>query len=752
MRKTLKSWLSKLNDSFVPPMLRDAPLEERRRAQMIMWFWLAVTLWAPVYAVLYHLLGDDHSATVAAIGGMSSIIIPIVLRRTGSLLIAGNVFVSLLLAVITNAIFITGGVHSPAVVWLALIPLLAATMAGTRAALTWSGVTVAVITVVHFLDARGHSFHVHISPDGLDFLHYFVIATAVILICSLACTHESLQRRAIRESQEFTDRLRRALADNNAITEALQYTNNSLAAQITERRSAEVALRKQEQLLNNVLSTIPYCVFWKDRDSVYLGCNANFATAAGLKQPDDIRGLTDHDLPWTKEETANYVARDQQVIETGRPLHNFESNQHQADGRCAQILVSKVPLRDDHGDIFGVLGVYVDITERKEMEERSRLQSSALEAAGNAVLITDTNGRIIWANPAFTQMTGYTREDAVGKNPRILKSGEQPRAFYESLWNTIRAGGKWHGELVNRRKDGTLYPEEMTIAPVRNQLGAITHYVALKQDITDRIRAGKLTAERDQLREAVKAHEHLLGVVGHELRTPLAGMTIAAEFLLTEHARDTNQFDTFLHCIHDEVQRMSGMVNDMLEVARLNSGIAKWNWGEFEIVTACNDAAVPIERLIDSSRVRLSIDVQPADLRMRGDASAIRRLVQNLLSNASKHTTDGSISVTAREITENNQRFIELCVCDTGSGMSAETAARLGEAFALNSGVVGEKYVSGSGLGLAICRGIVDAHGGRITIASKIQEGTTCTVRLHADLSTPKASDTPVEIVSESRR
>ncbi len=123
---------------------------------------------------------------------------------------------------------------------------------------------------------------------------------------------------------------------------------------------------------------------------------------------------------------------------------------------------------------------------RRAADERLLLQAAALEAAANTIVLTDAQGTILRVNPAFTQMTGYAAEEAIGNNPRLLKSGKQDAEFYAVLWNTITAGNIWRGEIINRKKDGSLYTEEMTIAPVRSDTGQISHYIAIKQDITQR--------------------------------------------------------------------------------------------------------------------------------------------------------------------------------------------------------------------------------------------------------------------------
>ena len=161
-----------------------------------------------------------------------------------------------------------------------------------------------------------------------------------------------------------------------------------------------------------------------------------------------------------------------------------------------------------------VVGVAIDISKRKRAEEQVRLQSAALESAANAIVITDARGAIQWVNPAFTQLTGYLLEEAVGKNPRILKSGKMDDSFYVNLWNTILAGNAWAGEIQNRKKDGRVYTEAMTIAPVRSLSGEITNFVAIKQDVSEpkRVQAA-LRQSEEQFRELAENLPEMLFVL-----------------------------------------------------------------------------------------------------------------------------------------------------------------------------------------------------------------------------------------------
>lgn len=505
-------------------------------------------------------------------------------------------------------------------------------------------------------------------------------------------------------------------------------------------------LTAQSDLMESVLAHIPHYVFWKDCNSVYLGCNRKFAEAAGLHDPGIIVGRTDYDMPWSREEADFYRACDRQVISSGQPLLNIEETQRSPTGSTLTILTSKVPLRDASGRVLGILGIFEDITERKRAEMALHTRLAALDAAADMIVITDLNGEIKYVNPAFEATTGYTADEVVGQTPRLLKSDEQDADFYRQMWRHILSGKTWQGEITNRRKDGRLYPEEMTITPIRGEDGLVARFVAIKRDITARREREAIEHDRQHLRQAVTAMERVLGVISHELRTPLAGVRAMSEYLLCAESHHTREHDEFLKSINHEIVRMANMVNDILEVARINSGAAQWNWSEFTLLACCQSAVDLIRPLVRDDRVRLELSVEPRDLTMRGDEAAIRRLVLNLLSNAQRHTDDGFIRVVVEATSEDGRAWIELRVEDTGTGMSPEIASKLGEAFALNSGIVGDRYVKGSGLGLAICRGIVGAHDGSILVRSTQGNGTAVVVRLRGDLDQPAEKAQPISI------
>jgi PAS domain S-box-containing protein/putative nucleotidyltransferase with HDIG domain len=204
-------------------------------------------------------------------------------------------------------------------------------------------------------------------------------------------------------------------------------------------------------------------------------------------------------------------------IERAGYVTDFEATLRRADGALVWVRTSARMERDADGQVSCYEGIVVDITEQRRNNERIRLQAAALEAAADGIVITDHTGTIEWVNPAFTRLTGYAPEEACGQSPRMLSSGCHDQAFYRRLWDTILSGELWHGETVNRRKDGTLYTEEQTIAPVVHATGQITHFVAIKHDITARKNAEQA---RERLVAILEATSDFVGTAdptGHVL-------------------------------------------------------------------------------------------------------------------------------------------------------------------------------------------------------------------------------------------
>lgn len=257
-----------------------------------------------------------------------------------------------------------------------------------------------------------------------------------------------------------------------------------LLQDVTQQVAATQALAESRRVLQTIIETIPMRVFWKDRDSRYLGCNTVFARDGGKQVPADVIGKTDLQLTW-RAQADRYRRDDIEVMELLQPKLAFEEPQTTPDGRQIWLRTSKVPLQNPVDGSVGVLGIYEDITERKVAEAYIRVAATAFESQEGMVIVA-ANGKILRVNQAFTRITGYTADEAMGQTLSLLRSGAQGADFYASMWERIGRDGHWQGEIQNRRKNGEMYTQWLTITAVKTEDGDVTHYVGTMLDISDR--------------------------------------------------------------------------------------------------------------------------------------------------------------------------------------------------------------------------------------------------------------------------
>lgn len=242
----------------------------------------------------------------------------------------------------------------------------------------------------------------------------------------------------------------------------------------------------RRRLLRSIVEQIPDLIWVKDPDGIYLACNPRFEHLYGAKA-DEIVGKRDADFV-DAEQAAFFRKNDLAAIETGGPHCNEEWLIFAADGYRGLFETIKSPIRDDDGQLIGVLGVAREITECKRTEEQLRLAASVFSEASEGIFITNPQGVIVEANQAFLTMSGFGHDEVIGKTPTILKSDRHETNFYVDLWETLIHNGSWHGEIWNRRKNGEQFAARLGISAVRNPDGQVSHYVSLLADITDQKR------------------------------------------------------------------------------------------------------------------------------------------------------------------------------------------------------------------------------------------------------------------------
>lgn len=253
-----------------------------------------------------------------------------------------------------------------------------------------------------------------------------------------------------------------------------------LGIDITERKQAEEKLRILNAYNRSLIEANLDALVTITPDGSIGDVNA--VTEAITGYPREILVGTAFHAYFTNPEKARLGY--EQVFETGT-VRDYELEIQHKDGHVTPVVYNASVYRDETGKVAGVFAAARDITDRKQAERQLVVLNTALEAAANGVVLVDKQGAILWSNPAFSRMTGYAKEEILGQNPRFLKSSKQEQEFYQTLWRTILAGTVWRGEIINRRKDGSLYSEEQTITPVFDQTGEITNFISIRQDITE---------------------------------------------------------------------------------------------------------------------------------------------------------------------------------------------------------------------------------------------------------------------------
>jgi len=381
--------------------------------------------------------------------------------------------------------------------------------------------------------------------------------------------------------------------------------------------------------------------------------------------------------------------------------------------------------QEDGGTLWH--GIASNITGRKQAEDELQNLRTAVDQSAHTIVVTNPAGEIEYVNPAFEQSTGYAVSEALGKNPKILKSGGQDAAFYARLWGTISSGKIWRGQFRNRRKDGTFYWESATISPVLNAKKEIVHYIAIKENITDRISLeANLLEALDRAEAASHAKSDFLAVMSHELRTPLNGVLGFAELLATTPLDEEQQ--EYVETITSSGNHLLDVVNDILDFSSIEKGKLAMDSEPValrEIVEAATVAARQVAR--DKKlefRCEIGLDVPDEIL---GDGRRIRQVLINLLGNAVKFTAQGAVEL--RVSAKPGSEQLEFVVEDTGPGISEGLRELLFEPFIQEDSTLRRAH-EGTGLGLAISQRLAKAMGGLISVTSLEGEGSTFTFQL----------------------
>ncbi len=386
------------------------------------------------------------------------------------------------------------------------------------------------------------------------------------------------------------------------------------------------------------------------------------------------------------------------------------------------------------GQAVRMVGTVQDITERKRMEEQLQKLSCAIEQSPNIVIITDKDGNIQYVNPKFLQLTGYTLDEVMGKNPRILKSDKTPPDEFKRLWETITSGREWRGEFINKKKNGELYWEVAHISPVKNPEGVITHFLGVAEDIT---RIKREEEEKEKLREQLyhaqrmESVGRLAGGIAHDFNNILTAI-LGYGNLVQMELKEGDVIHTYVQRILMSSERAVALIKGLLAFSRKQANNPK--------PVSLNEVVKHVEclllRLIGED-IRLKTVLAPDECKIMGDVGQIEQILMNLATNARDAMPDGGYLQIKTDVVELDNGFIEahgygkvgmyarLSFSDTGMGMDEKIREKVFEPFFTTKGVG-----KGTGLGLAMVYGIVKQHDGYVNVYSEPGKGTTFKIYL----------------------
>ncbi|MFA5975074.1 MAG: PAS domain S-box protein [Elusimicrobiota bacterium] len=477
---------------------------------------------------------------------------------------------------------------------------------------------------------------------------------------------------------------------------------------ITERKLAQEALQDNEKKVRLLLDSITEGVYGVDLEG-----RCTFINRKGLQ----LLGYTDahqllgenlyshiHHAQLNETPLPAKISRMLMALHEGRSTHTEEAEFWRADGSSLLVEYWSHPLLEG-SRVVGMVTTFKDLTIRKEEERKRKLLTTALEQSSESIIITNAASTIIYVNPRFEQLTGYTSQEAVGQKPAILRSNRHDAAFYKQMWELLLNKKAWQGVFINRCKDGHLVEVEATLTPIIDEFGQIVNYVAVQRDITEKNRLQKIVRQTEKM----SAIGTLAAGVAHEINNPL-GIILGFSQAVMNRLQPSDPLATPIKSIEREATRCRNLVQDLLTFSRTTHAesepmdLNKTIEGTLSLLQAQ-------ARLVNAQIQTNFATVLP---RMTGNIKQIQQIVINLAKNAMDAMTEGgTVTISTSLWVDQPQSWVCLKVADTGSGISPDVLPKIFEPFFTT-----KPEGQGTGLGLSLIYEIVKKHSGLIDVQS----------------------------------
>ncbi len=518
----------------------------------------------------------------------------------------------------------------------------------------------------------------------------------------------------------WTEQLSRMVRDNEG--RIIQFRN--LIRDITERKNAQEVIKRSESLFRSVWESSNDGMRLTDGEGKIIKVNQAFCELVNkpaeeiignpldifYRQPDNERVLESYINNYNKNSFSPFIEREFNLW----------------NGEIKWFAVSTAVLGNIESSPL-ILSIFRDITERKISEKKILQLSRAIEQSPASVIITDPAGIIEYVNKKFTEVSGYSNEELIGQKTTILSSGYHGREFYENLWNTILSGRDWNGEIFNKKKSGELFWETVLISPLVNNDGDITHFVAVKEDITDKKKTQEeLIRAKELAEQSEKLKSEFLAQMSHEIRTPIHIVTSNANYLRDELG---DSIDPTIKSCFDSMrnasERIIRTIELILNMSEIQSGSYKPILRKIDLESDILLKIYMEYKLTASTKgLQLIYTNKAQNTDVKGDEYSLGQIFANLVDNAIKYTIKGSVEIYLENIGKNK---VSVKIKDSGIGMSKKFQEHLFEPFSQEEQGYTRSF-EGNGLGLALVKKYCEINDAEIQVSSKKNNGTTFTV------------------------